>query len=59
VIGQARTLAARQGDVAAVGPALEAVDHIRQAAGTFGEVRRVDLRDVAEAKDLGAGDRRA
>jgi hypothetical protein len=55
VIRQTRTLAARQRDVAAVGPALEAVDDVRQAARTFGEVWRVDLCDVAEAEDLGAG----
>jgi phosphate/sulfate permease len=36
-------------------PALEAVDHIGQAARAFGQVRRVDLRDVAQAQDLGAG----
>jgi hypothetical protein len=54
VIGQAGTLAARQGDVAAVRPALEAVDHIGQAARAFGQVRRVDLRDVTETQDLRA-----
>ena len=53
-VGQARTLAARQGHVTAVRPSLETVDHIGQAAGAFGQVRRVDLRDVTQAEDLGA-----
>ncbi|EOA05532.1 dehydrogenase [Herbaspirillum frisingense GSF30] len=35
-------------------PALEAVDHIGQAAGAFGQVGCVDLGDVTQADDLGA-----
>src|SRR5690606_16408037 len=55
VVGQARTLAAAQGDVGAVAPVLEAVHGVGQAGGGFGEVGRVDLLDVAHADDLGAG----
>ena len=40
---------------AVVRPALEAVDDVGQAARTFRQVRRVDLRDVAQAQDLRAG----
>ena len=54
VVGEPRALAALQRHVAAVRPALEAVDHIGQAGAALGQVGRVDLRDVAEADDLGA-----
>ena len=54
MIGQARTLTPLQGNVARVRPTLEAVDHVSQSRATFGEVGRVDLRDVAEANHLGA-----
>ncbi len=36
-------------------PALEAIDDVGEARRALGEVRRVDLRDVAEADHLGAG----
>src|SRR5689334_121767 len=55
VVGETRTLAARERDVAAVRPALEAIDDIGQAGAALGQVRRVDLRDIAQADDLGAG----
>src|SRR5687768_3795010 len=55
VVGEARALAAHEGHVPAVRPALEAIDHVREARGALGEVGRVDLRDVAEAHDLGPG----
>jgi propionyl-CoA synthetase len=53
-VRQPRALAARQRHMAAVRPALEAVDRIGQARRAFGEVGRVDLRQVAQADDLGA-----
>ena len=40
--------------MAPMGPGLEAVDHVGEARGGFGEVGRVDLGDVAQADDLGA-----
>mmetsp|Transcript_6769 Transcript_6769/g.28486 ORF Transcript_6769/g.28486 Transcript_6769/m.28486 type:complete len:567 (-) Transcript_6769:681-2381(-) len=40
--------------MAAVGPALEAVDREGQARTALGQVGRVDLREVAQADDLGA-----
>src|SRR5665213_1466866 len=55
VIGEPRALAARQRDVPRMRPSLEAVDDIREPGAPFGEVGRVDLRDIAEAHDLGAG----
>ena len=55
MIGQPRALAALQRHVAGVQPALEAVDDVGHARAPLGEVGRVDLRDVAEADDLGAG----
>ena len=36
-------------------PALEAVDHVSQAGTALGQVRRIDLSDIPEADDLGAG----
>jgi hypothetical protein len=53
-VRQARAFAARQRHVAAVRPALEAVHRIGQARAAFGQVGRVDLRQVAQADDLGA-----
>src|SRR5665213_4534589 len=55
VIGEPRALAARQRDMPRMHPSLEAVDDIRETGASFGEVGRVDLRDIAEAHDLGAG----
>src|SRR5512142_1765616 len=57
VVRQTRAFAAHQRDMPAVFPALEAVHHIGQAGAALGEVGRVDLRDVAETDDLGAGTR--
>src|ERR1700719_3151766 len=54
VVGEPRALAARQGHMTAVRPALEAVDDIGEPGAALGKVRRVDLGDVAEAYDLGA-----
>ncbi|MCW0450113.1 hypothetical protein NB706_002947 [Xanthomonas sacchari] len=39
----------------AVRPGLEAVHRVGQAGGGLGQVRRIDLFDVAQAHDLGAG----
>src|SRR6478672_2230595 len=55
VVGQPRTLAATQGHVRAVRPRLEAVDGVSEARRGLGEVGRVDLFDIAQADDLGAG----
>src|SRR5688500_738400 len=55
VVGQARAFAACQGHVARMRPALEAVDRERETRAAFAQVRRVDLRQVAQADDLGAG----
>ena len=41
--------------MAAVSPALEAVYHVGEAGAGFGEVGGVDLGDIAETDDLGAG----
>src|SRR5215471_21705212 len=57
VVGEPRALAALQGDVPRVRPALHAVDDVGEARAALGQVRRVDLRDVAQAYDLGAGPR--
>src|SRR5262245_39947694 len=54
VVRQSGTLPARERDVARVGPALHAVDDEGEAGTALSEVGRVDLRDVAEAHDLGA-----
>ena len=53
-VREPRALAALQGHVAGVGPALEALDDVGQARRPLGEVGRVDLRDVAQADDLAA-----
>src|SRR6185437_13856475 len=53
VIGEPRALATRQRDVSRTLPALHAVDDIGEPRASLGEIRRVDLRDVAEADDLG------
>src|SRR5580765_3394087 len=55
IVGEARTLAAQQRDVAGVRPAAEAIDHVSEAGGGFGEVGRIDLRDVPERDQLAAG----
>src|SRR5581483_2499560 len=54
VIGEPGALAARERDVPRVRPALHAVDDVGEARAALGQVRRVDLRDVAEAHDLGS-----
>ena len=36
-------------------PAFETVDDISQSRRTFGEIGRINLRNIAEAHDLGAG----
>ena len=53
MIGQARTLAALQGDVTGMLPSLETIDDVGEARTAFGEVRRIDLCDVAKADHLG------
>src|SRR3569832_1001079 len=53
VVGQARTLASLQGDMAVVRPALEMVHHVGEAGTAFGEVGRIDLGNVAQAHHLG------
>src|SRR5882757_2481694 len=50
-------LAAHQGDVTGVRPAAEPIYSISQARCHFREIGRVDLRDIAQACDLGAGPR--
>src|SRR5690349_5687301 len=47
VVGEARALAALQGDVPGVRPALHAVHDVGQPRAAFGEIGGVDLRDVA------------
>src|SRR5258705_4778644 len=54
VVGEARALAPLEGDVARMRPALHAVHHIGQSRAALREVRRVDLRDITQADDLGA-----
>src|SRR6185437_11787152 len=54
-VGEPRALPAHQRDVPGVGPAAEAVDGVGESGGHLREVRGVDLRDVAEAGELGAG----
>src|SRR5215210_4755134 len=53
VIRESRALAAHERDVAAVGPTLHAIDDVSQARAAFGQIRRIDLRDVAETNDFG------
>src|SRR5688572_91544 len=55
VVRQPRALASREGHVAGVTPVLHAVDDVGEARAALGEVRRIDLRDVAQAHHLGAG----
>src|SRR3569832_2856789 len=43
IVGQARTLASLQGDMAVVRPALEMVHHVGEAGTAFGEVGRFVL----------------
>src|ERR1700694_5836542 len=50
-----RALAARQRHMTGVRPVLHPVDHVGEARAALGQVRRVDLGDVAEAHHLGAG----
>src|SRR5882762_10217060 len=57
VVGAPRTLAALQGHVPRVRPAFHAVHDIGQAGAALGEIGGIDLRDVAQAHDLGAGAR--
>src|SRR5438477_3212967 len=49
VVGEARALAALQGHVPRVRPALHAVHDVGQSGAALGEVGGVDLRDVAQA----------
>lgn len=51
----ARPLALLQLDVAAVRPPHEAVDGVGQSRAPFGQVRGVDLGQVAHADNLGPG----
>src|SRR5581483_5575755 len=53
-IREPRALAARERDVPRVRPALHAIDDVGEARAALGQVRRVDLRDVAQAHDLGS-----
>src|SRR5882724_11092199 len=52
VVGEARALAALQRHMPRVRPAFHAVHDVGQAGAALGEVRGVDLRDVAETYDL-------
>src|SRR6187455_385706 len=53
-IRQAGALAAHQRDVTGMRPAAEPVDDVSQARRGLGEVRGVDLRNIAQADDLGS-----
>lgn len=48
--------------MATVTPTLEPIHHVGKTTGTFGQIRRVNLRDIAKANDLGtragSGDQR-
>src|SRR6266850_2770652 len=55
VVGQPRSLAAHEGHVAAMRPTLEAIDDVGQSGTALGEIGRVDLGNVSETYDLGAG----
>ena len=55
MVRQARTLAALQCDMAAMLPVLEPVDDVGQSGSCFGKIGRVDLCDISQADDLGAG----
>ena len=54
---RARTLAATQRNVRGMLPTLEAIHGVGEPRRRFGEIRRVDLFDVAEAHHLTAGTR--
>src|SRR3977135_1211859 len=54
-IGEPRALPAHQGDVSGMRPAAEAIHDIRETRGHLRKVGRIDLGDVAEAGELGAG----
>ena len=41
--------------MAAVSPTFEANHYVGQPAGAFGQIRRINLRDITQADDLGAG----
>src|SRR5947209_3976045 len=40
--------------MAAVRPAFHAVDDVRETGAAFGEIRRIDLRDIPETSDFGS-----
>src|SRR5260221_2689639 len=54
VVGEARALAPLESHVARMRPPLHAIHDIGETRAALGEVRRVDLRDIAQADDLGA-----
>src|SRR6266850_1606375 len=54
VVGEARALAPLEGHVARMRPPLHAIHDIGETGAALGEVGRVDLRDIAQADDLGA-----
>src|SRR5215472_6480529 len=55
VVRKARAFAAHQRDMPGMRPAPEAIDRVCEAGGHFRQVGRVDLGDVPEAGELGAG----
>ena len=57
VFGQNRTWHPLQGDVNAVREVLEAFSQVRQPGAGRGQVRGVDLRQVAQAHHFGTGAR--
>src|SRR5262245_48789876 len=62
VVGQAGALPAHQRDMSGMRPAAEGSDHVSEARRRLGEVRGIDLRDVAQADECrpwsGAGHHR-
>src|SRR5260221_12882339 len=54
VVGEARAFAPLEGHVARMRPPLHAVHDIGETGAALREGRRVDLRDIAQADDLGA-----
>src|SRR5688572_1428226 len=54
VIGQPGALAAGERHMPGVPPVLHAIDDVSEARRALGKVRRVDLRDVAQAHHFGA-----
>src|SRR5437762_2406515 len=54
-IGEPRALPAHQGDMPGMRPAAEAIHGIGETGGHLRKVGRIDLGDVAEAGELGAG----